>query len=43
LGTGVQPAVHFGGGNGAIFMKFSFDDVIVLIQPRYNFFTHGHI
>jgi len=28
-----------GGGN---FHEFSFDDVIVLIQPCYNFFTNGH-
>jgi len=28
-----------GGGN---FHELSFDDVIVLIQPRYNFFANGH-
>jgi len=29
-------------GRGAIFMKFH-DDVIVVIQPWYNFFANGHI
>jgi len=29
-----------GGGN---FHEISFDDVIVLIQPWYNFFANGHI
>jgi len=28
-----------GGGN---FHELPFDDVIVLIQPRYNFFANGH-
>jgi len=37
---GAQPALHFGGGN---FHEISFDDVIVLIQPWYNFFADGHI
>ena len=32
--AGAQPALHFGGGN---FHEISFDDVIVLIQPWYNF------
>jgi len=32
---GAQPALHFGGGG--IFYEISFDDVIVLIQMRYNF------
>jgi len=35
-----QPALHFGGGK---FHEISFDDVIVLIQPWYNFFADGHI
>jgi len=34
-----QPALHFGGVN---FHEISFDDVIVLIHPWYNFFTNGH-
>jgi len=38
--TGAQPALHFGGGN---FHEISCDDVIVLIQPWYNFFANGHI
>jgi len=37
--TGAQPALHFGGGN---FREISFDDVIVLIQPWYNFFANRH-
>jgi len=36
--SGTQPAR--GGGN---FHEISFDDVIVLIQPWYNFFANGHI
>jgi len=37
---GAQPALHFvGGGN---FHEISFDDVIVLIQPWYNYFANGH-
>jgi len=36
---GAQPALHFGRGN---FHELSFDDVIVLIQPWYNFFANGH-
>jgi len=39
--TGVQPVLHFGGG--AILLKFSFDDVIVLIQLQYKFFENGHL
>jgi len=27
---------------GEIFYEISFDDVIVLIQPWYKFFAHGH-
>jgi len=38
--SGAQPALHFGGGN---FHEISFDDVIVLIRPWYNFFTNVHI
>ena len=38
--SAAQPALHFGGGN---FHEISFDDVIVLIQPWYNFFADGHI
>jgi len=39
--AGAQPALHFGGRN---FHEISlFDDVIVLIQPWYNFFANGHI
>jgi len=30
-----QPALHFGGGGN--FHEISFDDVIVLIRPWYNF------
>jgi len=37
---GAQPGIHFGGSN---FHENSFDDVIVLIQPWYNFFANGHI
>jgi len=37
--SGVQPALHFEGVN---FDEISFDDVIVLIQPWYNFFADGH-
>jgi len=37
--SGAQPALHFGGGN---FHEISFDDVIVLIQPWYNFSANGH-
>jgi len=37
--AGTQPALHFGGGN---FHEISFDDVIVFIQPWYNFFANGH-
>ena len=37
--AGAQPALHFGWGN---FHELSFDDVIVLIQPCYNFFANGH-
>jgi len=37
---GAQSALRFGGGN---FHEISFDDVIVLIQPWYNFFANGHI
>jgi len=36
--AGAQPALHFGGDN---FHEISFDDVIVLIQPWYNFFANG--
>jgi len=35
---GAQPALHFGGGRGN-FPEISFDDVIMLIQPWYNFLT----
>jgi len=35
--SGEQPALHFGGGN---FHEISFGDVIVLIQPWYNFFAN---
>jgi len=34
-----QPALHFGSGN---FHEISVDDVIVLIQPWYNFFANRH-
>jgi len=37
---GAQPALHFGGSD---FHEISFDDVVVLIQPWYNFFANGHI
>ena len=37
---GAQPALHFRGGN---FHEISFNDVIMLIQPWYNFFANGHI
>jgi len=37
--AGAQPALHFWGSN---FHELSFDDVILLIQPWYNFFTNGH-
>jgi len=37
--SGVQPALHFGGGN---FHEILFDDAIVLIQPWYNFFANRH-
>jgi len=37
--AGAQPALHFGGGN---FHEISFDDVIVPIQPWYNFFAKRH-
>jgi len=37
--AGAQPALHFGWGD---FHELSFDDVIVLIQPWYNFFANGH-
>jgi len=40
LETGAQPALHFKGRN---FHEIPFDDVIVLIQPKYNFFVNGHI
>ena len=33
------PALDFGEGN---FHEISFDGVIVLILPRYNFFANGH-
>jgi len=39
--SGAQPALHFGGSVGN-FHEVSFDDVIVLIQPWYNFFANGH-
>jgi len=29
--------------SGGNFHEISFDDVIVLIQPWYNFFANGHI
>ena len=32
---------HFGGGGN--FHEIPFDDVIVIIQPKYNFFANGHI
>jgi len=38
LDTGAQPAFHFGGN----FHEISFDDVLVLIQPWYNFCANGH-
>jgi len=34
MAAGAQPALHFGGSN---FHEMSFDDVIVFIQPWYNF------
>jgi len=37
--AGAQPALHFGVGQ---FHELLIDDVIVLIQPWYNFFTNGH-
>jgi len=40
LQAGAQPALHFGGGN---IHEISFDDIIVLVQPWYNFFANGHI
>jgi len=39
FGPGAQPGLHFG---GAILIEISFDDVIVVIQPWYNFFANGH-
>jgi len=35
-----QPPLHFGGWWN--FHEISFDDVIVVIQPWYNFFANGH-
>jgi len=40
-GAGTQPALHFGGGGN--FHEISFDDVILLIKPWYNFFANCHI
>jgi len=37
--SGLQPALHFGGGN---FHEILFDDAIVLIQAWYNFFANRH-
>jgi len=43
LHKGIQGRNQLFISGGAIFMKFHFDDVIVLIQPWYNFFANGHI
>ena len=39
-GLRAKPPLHFGRGN---FHEISFDDVIVLVQPWYNFFSNRHI
>jgi len=39
-GRGANCSSFRGGGS---FHEISFDDVIVLIQPWYNFFANGHI
>jgi len=39
-GQGRNQLFYSGGGN---FHEISFDDVIVIIQPWYNFFANGHI